>query len=169
MAAGSTYTPIATTTLGSAATGYTFSSIPSTYTDLVLIASINYGTLDSVRLQFNGDSSALYSQTTIRGDGSSATSYRNTGQTKIESYAASSNSGVFSSSIIHINNYANTSTYKTVLFRQNNPLASSNQQVEQTVGLYRSTSAISSIYVFSGVSSNMSIGTTLTLYGIAAA
>ena len=34
----STYTPIATTTFASTATSYTFSSIPTTYTDLVLVA-----------------------------------------------------------------------------------------------------------------------------------
>ena len=37
MAAGSTYTPIATTTLGSAQADVTFSSISGSYTDLVLI------------------------------------------------------------------------------------------------------------------------------------
>jgi len=55
----STYTPIATNTLASVSTGVTFSSIPSTYTDLVLV--INYrldgtGTGAAGALRFNSDS-----------------------------------------------------------------------------------------------------------------
>ena len=60
-----TYTPIATTTLGSAQSSYTFSSISSAYTDLILIYN---GTVTAtgkdVRFYYNGDnSSGLYSFT----------------------------------------------------------------------------------------------------------
>jgi len=39
MAAAQTYEPIANTTFGSTTSSYTFSSIPSTYTDLFLVIS----------------------------------------------------------------------------------------------------------------------------------
>ena len=41
MAAGATYEPIATNTLGSAAASVTFSGISGSYTDLILITSTN--------------------------------------------------------------------------------------------------------------------------------
>ena len=61
-----TYTPIATTTLGSGQTSVTFSSISGTYTDLILIASAsNTGGATNIRLQFNGDTATNYSSTRI--------------------------------------------------------------------------------------------------------
>ena len=55
----STYTPIATQTLGSAAASVTFSSIPQGYTDLVLVDNVKSasGAGDSeLDVRFNGDS-----------------------------------------------------------------------------------------------------------------
>jgi hypothetical protein len=84
MAAGSTYTPIATTTLGSSTSSYTFSSIPQTYTDLVLIVS-GYGAASDgnsiVCRVGNGtvDSGTNYSTTRLSGSGSSASSGRSSG------------------------------------------------------------------------------------------
>jgi len=58
-----TYEPIATTTLGSAAATITFSSIPATYTDLVIVfagtATANLNPL----MSFNSDSGTNYSTT----------------------------------------------------------------------------------------------------------
>ena len=62
MAAGSTYTPIATTTLGSAASSVTFSSISGSYTDLILITNPSSATTDqSIYVQFNADTGTNYS------------------------------------------------------------------------------------------------------------
>jgi len=83
MAAGSTYTPIATTTLGSSATSYTFTSIPSTYTDLVIVAQIKGDTTTYLNLRFNGDTGSNYSRTTLSGNGSTASSERRSNQTWI--------------------------------------------------------------------------------------
>ena len=73
MAAGSTYTKIASTTLGTAAASYTFNSIPSTYTDLVLVANIQQVTNgEDVAIQFNTDTGTNYSRIYVCGSGSSA-------------------------------------------------------------------------------------------------
>ena len=72
MAALSSYTPIATYTIPTAVNSYTFSSVPSTYTDLQLVIS---GTLSSgatMQLVFNGDTTNVYSGTALYGDGTSA-------------------------------------------------------------------------------------------------
>ena len=162
MAAGSTYTPITTQTLGSSTGSVTISSIPSTYTDLILIVNGTATNDNAFDLRFNGDTSANYSTTAIYGTGSSAASYRASGDTKMDVGRADASSGV---SIIHIQNYANTSTYKTVLSRGND-----SSLVIATVNLWRSTSAINSLTIGRYTSgTSMNSGTTLTLYGIAAA
>jgi hypothetical protein len=156
-----TYEPIATNTLGSATANVTFSSISSAYTDLVIIIANNTGATTS-SFTFNSDSSALYSRTVVRGDGStSASSFRQSGLSNLP--VDGSVSGPFQNAIIHINNYSNATTFKTVLIRSNNAGAG----LDQAVGLYRSTSAISTINFNNG--SNFGIGTTFTLYGIKAA
>lgn len=161
MAAGSTYTPIATTTLGSAAASYTFSSISGSYTDLVLIHA---GTADAARdiyMYFNGDTGSNYSRTYVYGDGSTAGSAR---QTSVASILWNYQNTSQSTGIAHIMNYSNTTTYKTVLSREN-PVAVATAAI---VGLWRSTAAITSITV--GASGGtLSSGSTLTLYGIQAA
>ena len=158
MAAGSTYTPIATTTLGSSVVSYTFSSVPSTYTDLVMVFNGTAG--NNLSLQFNGDTANNYSATRLRGDGTSATSSR---WTNIGSMYGSYSAGI-QTSIWQIQNYANSTTYKTGLNRG----GGASDQVEAYVGLWRSTSAITSVTVIAP-SSTMSAGATLTLYGLASA
>jgi hypothetical protein len=68
-----TYDPIATTILGSAAASITFSSIAATYTDLVIVVK---GGCDngSLRMQFNSDTGSNYSELTMSGNGSTASS-----------------------------------------------------------------------------------------------
>jgi hypothetical protein len=170
MAAGSTYTPIATYTVPSATASYTFTSIPSTYTDLVLIANGATTTAASninVRVG-NGsvDTGNNYSQTILNGNGSSATStrYSNQGQyqpSNEDAYWDTTFSGLM---IINFQNYSNTSTYKTILSRANK----AGLGLSASVALWRSTSAINQIF-FGGSSQNLATGTTFTLYGIAAA
>ena len=169
MAAGSTYSTIATTTLGSAAASYTFTSIPSTYTDLVLIANGSTVSASNINLRVgNGsiDTGTNYSYTVLNGNGTSATStrYSNQGQIQPSNEDAYWNATVAGAMVIHFQNYSNTTTNKTILSRANQ----AGLGVSAVVGLWRSTSAINQI-LFGGASQNLVAGTTLTLYGIAAA
>ena len=154
----STYTPIATTTLGSAASSVTFSSISGAYTDLVLVIRGKMSVDGGTTLYLNNDTGANYSYTTIYGDGSSAVSNRGSGAFSF--YADTTDS----TAICHIMNYANTTTYKTVLGRSN-----TSNYVLGRVTLWRSTSAISSLVVSNNNSNTYLTGTTFTLYGIKAA
>ena len=163
MAAGPTYTPIATTTLGSAASSVTFSSISGTYTDLILIAMATNPTGDSdLCIRFNSDTATNYSSTFIYGTGSSAASVRNSSVSRMR--IGRTDAGSAYPNIIQIQNYSNSTTYKTAISRsQNSSLVLAN------VGLWRSTAAITSITIIDENSYNFSIGSTFTLYGIAAA
>jgi hypothetical protein len=159
-----TYEPIATTTLGSATASYTFSSIPSTYTDLVLVttAGNSNGSNTDIRLQFNGSSTG-YSDTIVRGNGTATTSTRETSQTSV--LAGWSDTTLISNTIVSIQNYSNATTYKSTLSRTNNVPTS---YVAAVVGLWQNTAAITSLTVLSGIG-NFIIGSTFTLYGIKAA
>lgn len=166
MAAGNTYVPIATQTLGSNAASITFSSIPSTYTDLVLIANglVTVNT-DAPWLQFNSDTATNYSTTTFYANGTTALGANYLTQSKIFSeyvygwYTSNNNTTIF-----NINNYANSTTYKTVLVRTTN----TNAATSAAVGLWRNTAAITSIVILAG-NSNFTSGSTFSLYGIASA
>jgi hypothetical protein len=169
MAAGSTYTAIATTTLGSAASSYTFSSIPATYTDLVLVSSPKVSSAqEAVQVQFNTDTSSgstNYSFTQLYGDGTSAGSSRTSNYSSI--YLSNGTSAVnYGTGILNIQNYSNTTTYKTIIGR----FAEAAYNAWSGVGLWRNTAAINSITLtVSGTSKTLSSGSTFTLYGIAAA
>jgi len=160
-----TYEPIATTTLGSAQTSVTFSSISGSYTDLIIVcnAKITSGNGETIRFQFNSDTGSNYSQTNLNGNGSVAGSDRLSNQTKIESLTLWSTD--FSVHTVHINNYSNATTYKTALLRGSNP----NQIAGATVGLWRNTNAINSVKIFVGGTLTMTANSTFTLYGIKAA
>ena len=166
MAAGSTYAPIATTTVSGTSTNtITFSSISGSYTDLVLVCSgnCNSGT-DYPRLRIgNGSASATgYSDTQLYGTGTTATAYRETSQTGFifATYPATSARVM---TTFNIMNYANTTTYKSILMRDNNSAGN----VTTAVMLWQSTSAINYIELF--LTNNFASGSTFTLYGIAAA
>jgi hypothetical protein len=179
MAAGATYTPIQVITASGTPTSVTFSSIPSTYTDLILVCSFqNTATVTTgdlrILMYFNGTTGTTnYSSTQMWGDGSTAQSARNSNRGAIDNIfqSATANTGEFGMMTYNIMNYANTTTYKTTVFRQNTVNAQTNGMgAGASVGLWRSTAAISSITLLNRVSSELwSNGSTFTLYGILAA
>ena len=159
MAAGATYTPIATYTAASTQSTITFSSIPSTYTDLVLVTNILDSNGYSV-MRFNSDSGNNYSRTWMYGNGTTAGANRGSNISGLDLKAATSGSEL-PVCTVHIMNYSNTTTYKSVLIRQ----AYASNEVAAYVGLWRSTSAISTITITNNILTN----STFSLYGITAA
>ena len=166
MPAGVTYTTIATTTASGSVSTYTFSSIPSTYTDLILVANYGNATGGNYAIRVgNGsiDTGSNYSRTAVYGTGSGTGSFNESSQTYLN--LGNSNTSITSNSITQFNNYSNSTTYKTWLDRSN----ATTGTVVSSVCLWRSTSAINTIEVFSPASYNFLSGSTFTLYGIKAA
>lgn len=156
-----TYDCIATTTLGSAQTSITFSSIPSTFTDLIIVVSGTSSSGFGTALRFNSDTGTNYSNTYLYGDGSSALSGRDSNENL--GYLGYFSTGQ-SDTIAHIMNYANTTTYKTTIGR-------GNQAGVLTVAramLWRSTAAINSVQLYLGGTVTFGSGTVASLYGIKA-
>lgn len=170
-----TYEPIATTTLGSAATSVTFSSIPSTYTDLYIVGQCGVSNNDYLTFRVgNGsvDTGSNYSYTWLEGYSGTASSGRSTNNPKfyIGNNASIMNNSLDYSFYINIMNYSNTTTNKTVL----NRIASNNSSfpgVTASVGLWRSTSAINIVTIAPDTNDGRTLisGSTFTLYGIKAA
>jgi hypothetical protein len=157
-----TYEPIATTTLSSAATNITFSSIPATYTDLRVVFVGTCTSTGSLLCTFNNDTSPLYSQTILAGG------------------AAASSSRTIDASQVSLNNNVNLGTVPQARYIDVFSYAGSRNKsylaqtiadlngsgfVEVYVGIYRSTSAINRLDVFSG-NNTLAAGSTATLYGI---
>lgn len=161
----STYEKIEAKTLASATSSVAFTIIPATYTDLVLVSVTKSTTGNNTRLTFNNDGSALYSNTSLGGTGATAVSRRDSGVTYMRlDWDGYNQTTEFNVHITNVQNYANTTTYKTALTRS----GSGPTGVDALVGLYRSTSAISRLDVTASAG-NFDIGSTFTLYGIKAA
>ena len=163
-----TYSPIATTTANGSSNSVTFSSISGSYTDLVLVvnnANTTAADYDGVALRFNSDTGTNYSRTYMYGDGTSTASVRQTNGTNLIVGISSPNNVIRTNTIVYIQNYSNTTTYKSTLSRSND----ANLVTYAIVGMWRNTAAITSVTVVSNGSGNWSNGSTFTLYGIASA
>lgn len=179
MPAGRTYEPISSVTLSAnTASVIVMSNIPSTYTDLILVANV-YAKFTStsaagMNLRFNSDNTAVYSSTLMGGDGTNQTSFRITGQTFMEIAAIMAQNvtsiTTFPPVIAHIMNYKNTGVFKTVLSRSNSEdgTNTTSRRVRAYAGLWRKTDAITSITLTTDATEYLT-GSTFTLYGITAA
>jgi hypothetical protein len=167
-----TYTPIASQTLTSATQGITFTNIPSTYTDLVLVLYLISKTAgNDVRYRVgNGsiDSGANYSGTFLTGNGTSASSDRTSSQIFVGMMRVVGTALTPATFILNFQNYANTTTKKTIVGRA----STAGSEVSAHAGLWSSTSAINQIYIYEDGNTSpqqFDIGTVATLYGIKAA
>jgi len=162
----STNTPISTINLSSAASSITFSSIPQTYTDLILIASVKSVTAPAgIKYRLNGDSGSNYSHNTLTATGSAISSQKESltsGLLAYYGYTDTVNYGLYQHNFM---NYAKTDYYKASIGRADN---TSGAGVALMTNTWRNSSAITSISVFLD-SGNMASGSTFNLYGIVAA
>lgn len=160
-----TYTALATTTLGSDSATVTFSSIPATYRDLVLVINgktTRSGNSNDVRIQVNADTGNNYSYVQMFGDGSSALSYSGASQDHYPTTFAGT--GATASALIHFIDYSATDKHKTFLSRGD----SAAWGLAALAGRWANTNAITSIKIYSSVTGDMASGTTFALYGIEA-
>jgi hypothetical protein len=161
-------------TLGTAQTAIEFTSIPSTFTDLVFLCSLrsdrSAAVQENVRVSFNGSTSG-YSERVLYGTGSSAANLglsENYFNVAVYSTTAATTSNTFSSTMLYIPNYAG-STNKSVTadtVTENNATA-----VFQAVhaGMWANTAAINSVLFtvgFAEFATKLQAGSTISLYGI---
>ena len=158
-----TYEPLATATSSGSSATISFTSIPATYTDLYIVVNGTVANANNTMLmQYNSDTAANYSSTVLSGDGSTTESFRGTSTSDMYCGRISTTQ---STNIIQIQNYANTTTYKTFISRGNNTAA----RVSAFVGTWRNTAAITTVTLSFNGAGSFASGTTATIYGIKAA
>jgi hypothetical protein len=158
MAAGKTYEAIATASPTSG-TSYTFSSIPQTYTDLVLVGSCIMSGGTTLRLQVNGASSG-YTYQIMRSDGSIT---KSNSSSMIE--LCDNTATALSTFVINITDYTTATLPNKVIFGQSGDSANS----IFICGGYNVATNISSVTVLTTNGQTFASGSSLTLYGIARA
>jgi len=168
MAAGATYDKIASTTLVSATSTVTFSSIPQTYTDLVIVFSGKAANNTDAQVRVGGsntpDSSASYSRHFMFGYSGGL----------VVDTIASLNGFIFSpynentNLVMVLHSYTNPNIYKPVLIR-NGPKPSAGDNLTYiSANIWRDATAINCVQFYSPTH-NFSIGSMFSIYGIAAA
>jgi hypothetical protein len=170
-----TYTLIDKSILGSTATSVTFSSIPATYTDLKLVASIRTdrtaSAAENIRVQFNSDTGSVYSAIILDSDGTSAYSSSNSTQASILSGYGNTDlttSDTFGNFEMYIPNYLSTTAAKSISSDsvvENNATLGFNVLI---AGLWNpgTQAAINSIKLFPQLGPNFKINSSFYLYGI---
>jgi len=163
--------PISTVTVGSGgASSIDFTSIPQTYTDLVIKISARNdraNVVDYYKVKFNS-SATSYSERVVYGNGTNPTSESNNATTYAFNFAingASSTASTFSNTEFTIPNYtsANFKSYSTDAVTENNATTA---YAALTGGLWSNTAAITSISFESANFANFVQYSTATLYGI---
>jgi hypothetical protein len=152
-----TYTPLATVTLGSSASSVTFSSIPATYRDLILVFDGTISNAVDIYLRFNSDSGSNYSFVQMSGNGSTTASSSGT-----ITYGQISNSASGRvTAIAQLMDYSATDKHKTFLSRQ------TNDPVRAWAVRWANTSAINTM-LLAVASGTISSGSVISLYGVIA-
>ena len=156
-----TYPALATVTLGSSASSVTFSSIPATYRDLVLVVQANQpsGTPVALWMSINGGGTDAGSTVFMGGSGSSGSSY-----TSARLNIGDLVTGVGQMHRVQIMDYSATDKHKTYLARFDR----ADYGTIAIAGRWTSTSAITSIQVVPESFRSFASGGTFNLYGIVA-
>ena len=167
-----TYEAIATVTATTSVANIEFTSIPGTYTDLVVKTSLrNADPTDqrwNVKITFNGNGSN-YSERLLFGAGSTAGSDSRSNQASFLFFYGCMNgntASTFSNGEFYIPNYASANN-KSVLFdsvTENNK--TTDQILALNAGVWANSAAITSIKIEDNNANNISQHSTATLYGI---
>ena len=164
---------IANTTLTGSAATIAFSSIPSHYAHLLLVAYLRSDTGAAIiggLIRLNSDSAGNYDYQYVLGRAAAASA--------AETFAATSallgsipgstaGANLFGVVVVDIPHYANSANNKSYTSKNahKSGTASGNLDALQSAGFWRSNSAISSFYLLPGAGSFVS-GSRATLYGL---
>lgn len=161
-----TYVKIATNTVSTNVSSIVLSSIPSTYTDLQLHISGVLNTVNSTyRFRFNSDTSSVYSNTRIFGNGSTVGSDRIViNGSYFGDYVFVTDGNYTTKTSLYISNYSG-SNFKQVILDNGWQGNASTAHSQFMSALWRNTAVVNGITIFTGAG-DFAAGTIVTLYGI---
>jgi hypothetical protein len=168
------YESIATVTLSSSQSNIEFTSIPATYTHLQVRGIVRSGRSaksDDIKITFNNDTTNVYAGHIIStlGSGITATSNSNAGAMFLYEGipASTTTAGIFNGFVYDVLDYKNTNKFKTVkILSGMDANGDSKNILEYVSGLWRDTSAITSIKIEPRYGSTFVQYTQFALYGI---
>jgi hypothetical protein len=152
-------------TLGTAASSVTFSSIPATYRDLILVANPKAtATVNNLFLRFNADSGFNYPGVYMRGtSGGTSSGTFNSNLMYLDLLGAGVQTNLDQTSRLQIMDYSATDKHKTVLVRFDDD----SQATGAFANRWANTAAITTIELFiSGTT--LASGSNFSLYGVIA-
>jgi hypothetical protein len=160
-----TYTPLATVTLTSSASSVTFSNIPATYRDLILVAMVSNasGGTSNTNIRLNGDTGSNYNYVRMYGTGTTASdAASNTANSLDALLGGTGNPGTM---IVQVMDYSATNKHKTFLTRIADK-SGFGDYVFAIASRWANTAAVTSLTATS--SANFQSGNTFSLYGVIA-
>jgi hypothetical protein len=157
-----TYTPLATTTLAGTASSLTFSSIPATYRDLIVVVVAAGSTDLQGRIRLNSDTGSNYNYVRMSGSGSAATSVAGTSETSgfVSAIAQATTTGALQMNI-SIMDYSATDKHKSIISQADQ----SANGTEAFANRWADTAAVTSVQILTSTG-NWASGSTFSLYGI---
>jgi hypothetical protein len=157
-----TYTPLANVTLASATSTVTFSSIPATYRDLVVVVNGGATTNGNVRIALNSDTNdSNFSMVYMDNAGTGSFASGNA-SARLLNFNGFMENNLNTNYLVQIMDYSTTNKHKTYLSRSNNAA----NGVAAIVGRWSNTSAVTSLGIIS--QGSFIASTTFNLYGIIA-
>lgn len=170
-----TFDLISSSTLTAATNSVTFSSIPATYTDLLISLHLK-STYESAatteyRMRMNGDTSTNYGSITFRVNNTPALNFTGKNTASGDTWTSLNYSGDADETFgcggwVVIHSYNNTNFYKNYLTHTGNATGVEGNGLVS--GFWKSLSAITSLTIYAQ-RDNFAIGSKLSLYGIKAA
>ena len=171
----SAYNLIESVTLASTAAEINFTSIPQTYTDLVLKISDHIAVAAQTQtysyVKLNGNTGANYYNVAFYGRNSTASSIEDFGQTKFfddpySTLADSAANATFTNKEIYIPNYTSSDKKQMKMDYSLVNGSAANSDLGMQGMLFNLSDAITSITLFNPSTGTFNVGTTANLYGI---
>jgi hypothetical protein len=159
-----TFELIASSTVtGATAASIDFTSIPQTYTDLVVKLSVRPNSADSIAIKFN-NSTTGYSSKNLEGSGASASSGNSPSSGRYINYAVLTTASTFTSGEVYIPNYT-SANYKSALADAVGEANATTAYADLNAILWSNTAAINQITLYF-VSQSLVQYSTAYLYGV---
>ena len=160
-----TYTLIASSTVtGATASSIDFSSIPQTYTDLVVKLSVRPDSADSIAIKFNGSTTGYTSKNLEGGGSGTPTSSTSPASGRYINYALLTTASTFTNGEVYIPNYT-SANYKSAQADAVGEANATTTYADLNAILWSNTAAINQITLYF-VSQSLVTNSTAYLYGI---